>query len=127
MATVTPDWEASVTRLGGELVEALKPVAAKMGVAAERLYGVLVRQSIADSVAYMIGWGIVGLFGLYMGNKLREFGAVKQNSCEEACVFGWFITGLSVFILSMTVTCNISGIINPEYYAIKTLLDAVKR
>jgi hypothetical protein len=52
-------WQKSISTLGHQLVEALKPVAAKMGVAAEHLYGVLVRQSIVDSIANIVGFGIV--------------------------------------------------------------------
>lgn len=131
---VNPEaWEKSISSLGHQLVEALKPVAEKLGVAAEHMYVVMVRQSLVDSLANIVGWGIFCFFLLFIGYRVRKEANNEKSKLlpndsdkEGAWITSWFVTTIGIIILSIAVGTNLSGILNPEYGAIKTLLDSVK-
>lgn len=129
MKTGTPEqWEKSIGSLGGQLVSALKPVAQKLGVAAEHMYWVLVRQSIAESLSNIASLGIVSLFVMYLGYSMRSSSrkdGYSSNDRSFLLAVGWLATALGVVIMAAALGTNMAGLVNPEYGAIKTLLDAV--
>jgi len=125
-------WTKAISTLGGQLVDALKPVAEKLGVAAEHMYGVMVKQSYVDGISSIVGWSMFASFIFYAGYRLRkdlnkELAAEKisENDYFGMFVFSWFVQGLAVIMISMTLCFNLPSILNPEYAAIKTLIDAV--
>jgi amino acid permease len=123
-------WSKAISSLGGQLVEALRPVAAKLGVAAEHLYGVLVKQALVDSISNIMGWGLFAGFVIYIGYRLRLYaeknkGELSTTDQEGWTAVGWVVTTFGVIVMAITIGSNISGILNPEYFAIKELMDAV--
>lgn len=116
-------WEKTISSLGHELVTALEPVAQKLGVAAEHMYGVLVRQSFVEGVTYIVSWLIVALSASYIGYRIRTDPDNVHN--EDAVATGWFFQGFAMLILAIAIGVNLPSILNPEYGAIKTLIDSV--
>jgi hypothetical protein len=126
--TVDPQaWEKSLSSLGGQLVTALKPVAAKLGVAAEHMYVVLVRQTFVESLACLVGWGAVAVGFFIASSHMSKFVDAEWtgDSREQGLTVSWLVFGIGLVIAAMTLSINLPGIINPEYGAIKTLIDAV--
>lgn len=128
MNTNPHDWQKSISAIGHEMATALQPVAVKMGVAAEHLYGVLVRQSLVDGICDLSSALLAFGFMAYFGHRSRAWAAANEKSdgAAPALVLGWVSLGIGFVLLSMALSVDLPKIINPEYYAIKTLLDAVK-
>lgn len=113
-------WEKSISTLGHELVTALEPVAAKLGVAAEHMYGILVRQSLVDGISSIVAWLIVAVSVSYIGYRIRT-----GDSRDDSQIVGWGLQGFAMIVLAITLGANLPSILNPEYGAIKTLIDSV--
>lgn len=130
MSGAPSEWGNAISTLGGQLVEALKPVAAKLGVAAEHMYGVLVRQSLVDGISGLVGWWVFALFLIYAGYRLRGTWADENNWAggdrEFALFITWLFQGAGVVVIAVSLSSYLPMILNPEYGAIKTLLDSVK-
>jgi hypothetical protein len=110
--------------------EYIDALAAKLGVAAEHVYGILVKQAFAEGIV-SLAIGVLLLIGLIIGLVF----AVKA--------FKEIADGLDVFELTLLIaipvviafavgastlgqlTDGIKHVINPEYYAIKEILDAI--
>lgn len=107
-------------------------LAAKLGVAAEHVYGVLVKQAVANGITDVI-------IGLVVTTILiAVFSAGKKAFVKSNVSVGWDFLDwsmLTVFVgLVMVIgfgfglsilTDGIKAVINPEYYAIKEILDTI--
>jgi hypothetical protein len=137
-----------------ELVEQL---AIKLGVAAEYLWAVLIKQQYADGIVAIVL--AVFLFVVlvvimtvapklyvkysneyeqlredrikngtgYLGSHITS--SVREDHCNNMAdtIQTWSIAiGIAAFILIMIFTvCGVKQIINPEYYALKEVLNAI--
>lgn len=125
------EWGNAISTLGGQLVEALKPVAAKLGVAAEHMYGVMVRQSLVDGISGLVGWLVFAAFVMYAGYRMRGAWSAEKNWAgggdKEFMLFmTWAFQGVAIAMIAISLSAYLPMILNPEYGAIKTLLDSVK-
>ncbi|MED0863757.1 hypothetical protein [Bacillus safensis] len=107
-------------------------LAAKLGVAAEHVYGVLVEQAVADGISnVIIGVAVITVLIVALSAGKKAF--VKSNVSVGWDFLDWSM--LTVFVgLVMVIgfgfglsilTDGIKATINPEYYAIKELLDTI--
>ena len=123
-------------KLVGKVSEYIDAVATKLGVAAEHVYGLLVRQQVTEGVVNIVS-GLVILAVLItlivftarkIGSKL-DFGYMDGADLAMLLIFGGIgvalIGGCLYFGLSVT-TDGIKHLMNPEYYAIKEIIKAVK-
>lgn len=129
--------------------EYIDAIAANLGVAAEHVYRILVQQKVAEGIAGTVVGSVSIivfivlaslLFGAYLNPKYevnKEFYSVKVPTNvyakvrdlieDENSLFAFLlpivmiITGL---VGSITLYFGILSLINPEYYAIKEILDA---
>lgn len=108
-------------------------LAAKLGVAAEHVYGVLVKQAVVGGVistVMMISAIIVAaLLMKSFSKKSREFQKrFGDDDTNPYQILQWG-TGLLTAVLCIVSLVNgpemIGKIINPEYYAIKEILDTI--
>ncbi|HBU90249.1 hypothetical protein FO510_05435 [Bacillus pumilus] len=104
-------------------------LAAKLGVAAEHVYGVLVKQAVVGG-GVSIGASLVLLLIaivipiLCMREAKRRKGVIPDGL---AIAFGWCVF-ISVFLLILACILGVNGIkavLNPEYYAIIEILDTI--
>lgn len=104
-------------------------LAAKLGVAAEHVYGVLVKQAVVSG-SVSIGASLVLLLIaivipiLCMREAKRRKGIISDGL---AIAFGWGVFA-AVFMLIISLVTGVIGIkavLNPEYYAIKEILDTI--
>ncbi len=107
--------------------EYIETLASSLGVAAEHVYGILVRQQVAEGVTTLIMFGVVYLvLGIVVGV------AVKKSDFDYECIANYVaVIGCIVLIFVsvfafVDVGDAIMKVMNPEYYAIKEIMDVIK-
>ncbi|WP_144666692.1 hypothetical protein [Bacillus altitudinis] len=116
-------------------------LAAKLGVAAEHVYGVLVKQMyVIGIVNVVVGVSLLVIFAALLRlNYLIIAKGGRRLWDEDITIFhklrgigdGWLfsvITGVTISTLIIglvTLPIGAMRIINPEYYAIKEILDTI--
>ncbi|MEK4267913.1 hypothetical protein [Bacillus sp. FSL W8-0940] len=113
-------------------MEYIDKLAAKLGVAAEHVYGVLVKQAFANGVTNVIFGALVILATIILSIYTAKF--VKKHHRNHG-MDGVDLLILIAFCLTFIVLPTFGGItsvangimalINPEYYAIKEILDTI--
>lgn len=114
-------------------MEYIDKLAEKLGVAAEHVYGVLVKQQMVS--------GVIGIFGMiaaiiFLGivfTKLLKKG-IEHNKVLDSfdtspytlvAIFFGAVLGITVIVSFFVIPIGINQIINPEYYAIKEIIDTI--
>lgn len=121
-----------------KVTEYIDSIAAKMGVAAEHVYGILIRQQIAEGVADIITAVLILIVGyivckyftkLTRGKAARAKEKWITDIDDDIVVFLRYAVWVVYFVLAIIAVCTVPGaitkLINPEYYAIKEILDAL--
>ena len=124
-----------------ELTLFLEQLANKLGTTVEKLWAVLLKQApISGMVDFAICIGLVliavGCFRFV--NKKTTVPATTQNDQypraqweEEAAVVCWIGIGVFLVIVLVVIICSIQDIVsaflNPEYWALKQILEIVKK
>lgn len=113
----------------------IEQLAAKLGVAAEHLWGVLVKQAYVDGISGMI-WSGVWLLAAIISAvfcRLSYKNATKDGEeldLEEAAGaltgFAAFFTVAFIVIFAVVFTGGIKLLINPEYKAFMDIIRQVK-
>jgi hypothetical protein len=134
-----------------KVTDYIDAVAAKLGVAAEHVYGVLLRQSFATGIADTV-LGVILLAVLitictliikaytkaeykrdegriYSSHEIPvNFYAKLKDFIDDNDLFWFLFTIVSICLAIFSIVCLYCGIlelINPEYYAIKDILSAI--
>jgi small-conductance mechanosensitive channel len=116
-----------------KVTQYIDALAAKLGVAAEHVYGVLVRQQVAEGIVdIVVGTLVLAvlIFALIVLIKKVEL----PHIVDEFDLLGYvFVAAISLLIIGLPggyavseISDGIKHVINPEYYAIREILDAVK-
>ena len=113
----------------------IEGIAQKLGVAAEHLWGVLVRQAINDGIGDVVIAIALGIIS-YVGYKLMKWAFRKDENGEfEMDVdftlpFVGIFRGIALFVIATTCICyfasTVKHFINPEYYAFMDIVGRVK-
>jgi len=108
-----------------KVVEVLDTIALKLGVGVDHFWPILVEQQYVEAMrgpSFFIV-GVLILIATYVyGNKL------KTNITESLPGTAGFIFGSGFLVVGLlsSVTKSIPQIINPEYYALKEIMDLLK-
>jgi ABC-type polysaccharide/polyol phosphate export permease len=116
-----------------KVTEYIDAIAAKLGVAAEHVYGVLVRQQVAEGITDIVT-GVIILVLVITGALIFSKKIKVRFIEDEFDAFILFIGGLLFLVLFVApigysienISDGIKHIVNPEYYAIKEILRAIK-
>ncbi len=110
-----------------KIIEYIDALAAKLGVAAEHVYGVLVRQQVVEGIVYTVVTAILLLTSIAMCKELVKQILNSEDFSGKEIIFGFalILTGVIVVATVTFLPDQILKIYNPEYYAIKTILDAI--
>ncbi|MEC1707409.1 hypothetical protein P9E09_07045 [Bacillus mojavensis] len=130
-------------------MEYIDKLAAKLGVAAEHVYGVLVKQAIANGITNVVV-GVILLIAFVLTVRFMIAILTKAEYEEVTHYYGDSKTPVNkyakissagggsvwVLIIAFILISSVAGLvcltegfkalINPEYYAIKEILDTVK-
>lgn len=123
-----------------QLIEVIQVVSEKLGVAAEALYPILIKQAYVEGVEVLIQ-GLLSLVIAFISLKgVRHIWKSyrKQRLSDKGIDDGeGFFMFIGVFLLSLIcifffvlgveqVTDSIGAFLNPEWYALEMLLDKIK-
>lgn len=116
------------------IMPVIEGIAQKLGVAAEHLWGVLVRQSITQGICDIV---LSLFFGLIVYGTIK-FAFICNKKEQEADgfdaeflfgAFKWVLVVVGIIAFFITPFLLIDGIkevINPEYYAFMNLVSQFK-
>ena len=121
--------------------EYIDALAANLGVAAEHVYGALLKQAMVSGVRSLV-FIVICLAVVYVVLRLlnRIITDVKEGNNDSIFVDGWgispagiiasFAGGIAMFILFIVILADISNattaLLNPEYWALKEILGMIK-
>ena len=124
-----------------QVIEVIDALAAKLGVAAEYLYPLMVRQAYVDGYKG-IGALVISIICIVVSVKTIHFVCVDKKGRTEPRISasdddaqgGWifvvFMMGImligSIAALSCFYSSTIDALLNPEWYAITNLLKSIK-
>lgn len=118
--------------MNDQTIQALNVLAAKLGTTAEYLWGVLVRQAPitgALDLAVMAAWLVALIFSARFVHK-NTAGDEPRWDDEAARFFAWGGVWLGALFVALIggiiIPSAVSAILNPEYWALKQLLGAIK-
>lgn len=120
--------------------EYIDAIAANLGVAAEHVYGALLKQSMVSglrSVLYIIiclavSYVIIKMIKrIYSDVKEGEDGIfVDSYGISLGGVFALVFGGIAIILIFFAIMSDISNattaLLNPEYWALKEILDTIK-
>lgn len=108
-----------------EVLTRLDALAAKLGVAAGQMWDILVRQSWLVSGIMQTAVGaafvIMAIVGLYFMGTTDDWQEPKPRS-----VSGVVLAFFGFLFAAILLSQGIPHLINPEYYALKDILGAVR-
>ena len=119
-----------------QVIQVLNEVAAKLGVAAEYLYPILLRQAKIDGIM-----GILSIFGFlilailfaivasFLAKKMEQADLVGDEivevlslgGCMISGVFSFF-SGIAFIIQLATIKVHLTALLNPDWYILEKLL-----
>ena len=121
--------------------EYIDSIATNLGVAAEHVYGALLKQAMVSGVRSVV-YIILCLAVVYMVIRMlkKVYTDVKDGNNNSIFLDGWdisaagiiasFAGGIALFILFIAIIANISNastaLLNPEYWALKEILNTIK-
>lgn len=114
-------------------MEYIDKLAAKLGVMTEHVYGVLVKQAFANGVTDAIIGGVFLMIAVIAGVIITKVTVKSYEKSHCSWDYEWFPVVLAVCFLVVTpggfgiyaISEGIKALINPEYYAIKEILDTI--
>jgi len=116
------------TELTKELLSRLDALAAKLGVAADQLWAILVRQAqieaIQDLIVFAFWCALLVTWYLWLGRLTRLGGEKEKEVCElEGMAFAFAsASGLAIGIYAWIRMLSIpTRLLNPEYWAFREL------
>src|SRR5690606_20139472 len=110
-------------RMNEQLTQYIDTIAAKLGVAAEHVYGVLVQQAYVNGIRGLVtGVLLLTITAFLIPLIIRGF---KTNN-EEMVIFLLLISVIAVVFGFGFTYSGVGELFNPEYYAIRELLDVIK-
>ncbi len=124
--------EDTVENIPKEVLDRLDALANTLGVSIEYLWGVLVRQAYVEPI-YTLAVSFVGLVAFcvcaYYFN--RALNLIESNNDASFAIFmlagtGGAVSGPLFFInLGLGIKGFIQALANPDYYALKQILDII--
>lgn len=113
--------------MNDQTIQLLESLAAKLGTTSEMLWGVLVKQApISASMDILVAFILAFLMGSTFGlsKAFREKDAEFAVTCMVA---GVALTVLFTIYCSCTLGSTAAGFLNPEYWALKELLNSLPK
>lgn len=112
----------------------INELAAQLGVAAEYIYPMIVRQMFIEGVVYAITsivfLALTFFLWRYLIKNARKFWDTSYKTDSEfLMILGYVITGIISIVVTIvaigTLPDALMQIFNPEYYAIKNIIEMV--
>ena len=105
-------------------------LAAKLGVAAEHVYGVLIKQAMINGATKIVAGSLLLIIAIVASVIIMR--TIKRSDTDywdeewAAVVVAAIVLVVAPLVVSYFVMASgITAVINPEYYAIKEILDTI--
>jgi len=117
-----------------EILARIDVLASKLGVAAEHLWEIMVRQATIEGVIELLVLGVlfmalVVFFRIFFEKKLFDYVEDAPTPAGIAVVVSLFIAAVMIIVVAVSF-CSLADIVtkifNPEYWAYQSLLGDVK-
>mgnify|MGYP001576965186 FL=1 len=105
----------------------LTSVAVVAKTTGEHLYGVIVRQQLIDGISILISIGMFFLLNIITLITINNCGKGKSSDTKEDLFYLFLFFIFAYLILSIILVDPIQKILNPEYFAIKFIIESVKK
>ena len=128
--------------MGGEVKAALSELAKGLGVAAEHVYTVMVKQQIVHGLLKTLPWIVLPIFLVIFAiifqrtvykkvTKKYEEGLYDDEDARPGFTmivlfFAWAASTILFIIAPFKIANGIGYLINPEYYAMKDIFEFIK-
>lgn len=117
------------TKIYEKATEYIESLASSLGVAAEHVYGILVKQQyvtgIADAIFAVI-FAIVVTICYKVGKWLATSEMAYRKDWEWLTFIPVLIGVFAIVFMCVSLYSAIGHLVNPEYYAIKEIMDVLK-
>jgi len=115
-----------------QLIGLIDKLAVKLGIAVEILWTALIKQAYVSNTVDLVAFFILAAISIwgfkFIRNKTKDGGEWHDDG--DASGISWLLWGLYTIVIALIICLNlsgtVSGIINPEYWALKEILGAVK-
>ncbi len=123
---------------GNQIKESIGKLADALGVAAQQIFAIMIRQQIIIGITDILAWIFMFLIFLWALPKLRknhalyyqaEYETDKEKYEPTFWVYGiiTFISGFLTFICFFLVLIpGIEHLANPGYYAVKDIIEFIR-
>ncbi len=119
-----------------QTINLLEKLSSKLGVATQVLWSALIKQApISGTIDIIVSFFFIIISVLGAMFLLKKTRKEIENNDENDFLYSWGVplwivwgiyTILVLIIAGCTLSNSISGIVNPEYWALKEILSAVK-
>jgi hypothetical protein len=114
-----------------QLIGLVDKLAVKLGVAVEILWAALIKQAYVSNIVNLVAFFILAAISIwgfkFVSNKTKDGG--EWDNLDSGGI-AWLFWGAYTIVIALIICLNlsgtVSGIINPEYWALKEILGAVK-
>lgn len=114
-------------KIYGKATEYIESLASSLGVAAEHVYGILVRQQIAEGITTLIIFGVIyAVLGTIVGIAVKKSDFRYDFISNYVVILGSVVLVIVSAFAIFELRGAIMQLINPEYYAIKEIMDVIK-
>lgn len=126
--------EENVKRVIDLIQDGINQISEQLGVALPHLWEVLVRQQVISGIINLF-FIVPVIFGWVLVYKLFKVVLIKENKSEHyddtgglwvGLLFAGCTVGLFTFVYLANLSSIITSIVNPEYHALKEILDTIK-
>lgn len=116
-----------------ETLDLLQQLAAKLGTTAEHLWAVLIKQAFISACTDFLFYVITVALLWFAIKKTPKWAQIISNTDSDfieiggtaAVVVGWVLVGGLVIAALICIPDTIAALANPEYWALKQILNAV--
>ena len=121
--------DSTVAYVVEKLGAGVEALATSLQVPAAHVYEILVRQAVVMGITELV-WTVGGGIMAYAATRLLRYGfklyAEKDDIFIPCFMFGGTGTLIGFLIFGASVTDAIRYLVNPEYYAIKEILQVLQ-
>jgi len=124
----------------GEIYDSVKSAVVEIGTAlevpAKHVYAVLVKQAVVESVSLLLGLGsliiiVIVWIIIWWRLSIKDVAGYSDRTAADSdniisVVIGFIALAILGIVTAVNMSDIITGFINPEYAAIKDIIQAIK-
>ena len=109
------------------IIDGLTPLAQKMGIAVEHIFGWAIKHNFAIAGAEIFAWLVSIVFAWLVSKFYKTNQHAESEGIQVMVIFGIIGASILLFVSTMfLITDAIPRIIAPEWYSIKDIINLIK-